>query len=438
MLAYKARASAQENFEHANDVVDQFFVEVSTNPALLDHRSGMLQLRHRLLEKSHVYFEQLAENNDDNQDVLLKWCRMLPDYTHSLRHHGQEKEGVRLLEKGLDVCDSMLDADSTSVDAKRALAHILIKLGQFKDNKHFKRSIALLREVHQSNPDDVEAKVALGEAFWRLAKAQERSSTDQARKNYHEAIRILSECRETGIVERAEAYGSYGRFLGREDGMMWIQRAIDLLAPAAKDSTNYKMKFALIMSFQYLGLAQSSLGQLDEAEESFRSSIAHSEAVVRADPSNVRYTAYLGSCFSNLMYVHIRQGRMGEALDAARRSLDVIDGNRDHSNSKKAVRLNDLAWSIVISTPEDCTAAESVSLKKIAIAQSKRACELTAWKLADFIDTLAAACAHNGDFDQAINYQQQAIELNTDPQLNKEFKERLALYQDGKPYTVSR
>jgi len=49
---------------------------------------------------------------------------------------------------------------------------------------------------------------------------------------------------------------------------------------------------------------------------------------------------------------------------------------------------------------------------KAAVADSKRACDLMKWKYADYIDTLAAACAESGDFDSAVRYQQQAIDLN--------------------------
>jgi tetratricopeptide (TPR) repeat protein len=49
---------------------------------------------------------------------------------------------------------------------------------------------------------------------------------------------------------------------------------------------------------------------------------------------------------------------------------------------------------------------------KAAVADAKRACEVSKWKYADYIDTLAAACAESGDFDSAIRYEQQAIDLN--------------------------
>jgi hypothetical protein len=39
-----------------------------------------------------------------------------------------------------------------------------------------------------------------------------------------------------------------------------------------------------------------------------------------------------------------------------------------------------------------------------------RSCKLDGWHMADYIDTLALACAVNGDFDAAVRYEKQAIQ----------------------------
>lgn len=49
---------------------------------------------------------------------------------------------------------------------------------------------------------------------------------------------------------------------------------------------------------------------------------------------------------------------------------------------------------------------------KAAVEDAKKACDLVQWKRAQYIDSLAAAYAEAGDFDSAVRYQQQAIDLN--------------------------
>ena len=69
-----------------------------------------------------------------------------------------------------------------------------------------------------------------------------------------------------------------------------------------------------------------------------------------------------------------------------------------------------------------------------ALAAAKLACELTGYKEAASLDTLAAACAEAGDFASAIKWEQKAIELKTDANEKADYGERLMLYQHKKPF----
>jgi tetratricopeptide (TPR) repeat protein len=72
---------------------------------------------------------------------------------------------------------------------------------------------------------------------------------------------------------------------------------------------------------------------------------------------------------------------------------------------------------------------------KQAVAFAHEACERAAWKTASYIDTLAAACAEDGDFANAVRYQRQALNF---PEFAESSgpaaRERLRLYQEGKAY----
>jgi serine/threonine-protein kinase len=70
-----------------------------------------------------------------------------------------------------------------------------------------------------------------------------------------------------------------------------------------------------------------------------------------------------------------------------------------------------------------------------AVEYATRACELTAWAEPGCLDTLAAACAEAGDFAAAVKWQAQALEDREWRQQHEgPARERLALYQEGKPY----
>ncbi len=73
----------------------------------------------------------------------------------------------------------------------------------------------------------------------------------------------------------------------------------------------------------------------------------------------------------------------------------------------------------------------------MSVAEATRACELTRWKDPDCLDTLAAAYAESGDFENAIKWQSKAIECLPPWKLRSfdqdlEFRGRLTLYQSRK------
>lgn len=68
-----------------------------------------------------------------------------------------------------------------------------------------------------------------------------------------------------------------------------------------------------------------------------------------------------------------------------------------------------------------------------SVTMARKACELSAWKEAVFIDTLAAAYAETGDFEEAIRWQTKAIDT-LDEGFRKGARERLSLYREKKPY----
>ena len=76
---------------------------------------------------------------------------------------------------------------------------------------------------------------------------------------------------------------------------------------------------------------------------------------------------------------------------------------------------------------------------KQAVADARQACKMTGWQRADILDTLAAAYAETGDFEQAVIWQQKAIQQAADnPPFVKEAQERLQLYRNRQPFRERR
>jgi tetratricopeptide (TPR) repeat protein len=98
---------------------------------------------------------------------------------------------------------------------------------------------------------------------------------------------------------------------------------------------------------------------------------------------------------------------------------------------RDAASLNELAW--LLATCPDAKCRDG----KRSVELATKACQLSEWKNGIYIDTLAAAYAEAGNFDEALKWQEKAMQ---DPEFanayGQEVKERLALYGNNKPYRI--
>ena len=71
---------------------------------------------------------------------------------------------------------------------------------------------------------------------------------------------------------------------------------------------------------------------------------------------------------------------------------------------------------------------------KIAVVAAERACEISHWNAAGCLDTLAAAYAESGDFDNAVNWETKFLTYHIPEPDANDGQARLKLYQAKQPY----
>jgi tetratricopeptide (TPR) repeat protein len=98
-------------------------------------------------------------------------------------------------------------------------------------------------------------------------------------------------------------------------------------------------------------------------------------------------------------------------------------------NGEDSSLLNNYAW-LLATSPED-----SIRDAKRSIELGTKACELTEFKKAHILSTLAAGYAEAGDWDKAVEWSTKAVELGSDDaETGDQLKKELQSYKEKKPW----
>tara|TARA_R110002111_G_scaffold248400_1_gene312057 strand:+ start:79165 stop:80199 length:1035 start_codon:yes stop_codon:yes gene_type:complete len=164
------------------------------------------------------------------------------------------------------------------------------------------------------------------------------------------------------------------------------------------------------VAFNNRGVTWAGAGELDKAIQDYSKAI------------------WLDSQFA---YAYSNRGSIWNIKrEYAKAVNDYAEGIRLDSQDVSA--CNEFAWLLA-------TCPETVFRDGLdAVILGENLCELSEWKEAGYINTLAAAYAEFGDFDQAVKYQKRCIEQLYKDVDKDEYTERLKLYGEGKPYHEAR
>ncbi len=166
------------------------------------------------------------------------------------------------------------------------------------------------------------------------------------------------------------------------------------------------------LTLHNLGLAMATLGRTREAEGLFRESLRLDPASPLAEENR-----------KTLAFAWLKEGRLPEAIGEFREML------REDPN--ESVALNSLAW-LLATHPDKAVrnGPEAVALAQRAVAQQKEDQPV-------LLDTLAAAYAEAGRYQEAVETAEKAQAVAVrwgNKKLSSEIQERLKLYRAGKPY----
>jgi tetratricopeptide (TPR) repeat protein len=149
-------------------------------------------------------------------------------------------------------------------------------------------------------------------------------------------------------------------------------------------------------------------------EEKWDQAIADFDAVVKLDPG-------IASVYANRGWAKQSRHDYAGAVADYGKALKL--------NPRDEAALNNAAW--LRATCPDAQYRDGAR----AVKNATLAAEATDFKNPNSLDTLAAAYAESGDFEQAVKWAQQALELAA-PEAKQAHADRLKLYEGKKPLRV--
>ncbi len=217
----------------------------------------------------------------------------------------------------------------------------------------------------------------------RAAAHAERSELDSAITDYDTAIRI----------NPAVADAFYGRGLVRFR-MKELEKAI------ADFDRSIQLNPADALAFYWRGYTWRTQGERDKA-------IADYTQAITLNPGKANVYIHRSG-------MYFQKSEYEKAISDLREAIRLEPGN--------AYAHNAIAWNWTF-----CRDPEFRDGKQ-ALESATTACELSEWKVAPFIETLAAAYAESGDLASAAKWQTKANALYADSNLRNQGEARLLHY----------
>jgi len=270
----------------------------------------------------------------------------------------------------------------------------------------------------RDNPKDAFALAHRGRA-WHEQREYEKALAD-----LNEAIRLESDhsawYSNRGMTydrlgEYDRAIGDYGEAIRRDpkDAQSFNNRG--LAYRGKKDNALAINDFSQAIRLDSkLADAYFNRGNAFKGKKEYTLAVSDYNEAIRLDP--------------NWADVYFNRGNARRANKEYEQAVsdyrEVIRLDREDADA-----FSNLAW--LLATCPD----KKVRDGRQAVEYAMTACDLTSWKGSYQLATLAAACAENGQYEQAVRWQKRALESSQyEKDEGKEARQRLALFEDRKPW----
>lgn len=339
-----------------------------------------------------------------------------------------------------------------AVDLAPQLPEIWQDLAAFYISRdRFEEAVDAFKKLTELAPDNVNAKLALAETLSQLKRQEEADQViEQALKDHPDAAAAFVARAQMQIREdhNEQALKDLGRALELEPDNLATRlfRAELLLAEEQLDEAEKDIDLVLKGRPGLIaGLLLHS--RLFAARKDYGAAIRELELVIdntQEPPSSWRLllAAFYSQDERPRKAIQIISDVIEdepENADALRSRGDAYLSVGKHTDAiadfERALKiepedsglLNNLAW-VLATSPDD-----AIRDAKRSIELGTKACELTEYKEAHILSTLASGYAESGDFETAIRWSTKAVELG-EGEMKEQLRKELESYQQKMPW----
>jgi tetratricopeptide (TPR) repeat protein len=341
---------------------------------------------------------------------LNEAVKVAPGDAAAIRARGALFADLNKLEPALADLNKALELEPDDSHTYEAKALVLARL------KKYDEALATLDKARHVDPDSIMPLV-------------QRARVHSSQANLNAAIEDLNQAlamEPTNVVILLMRAGVHQEKGEKDKAMIDVDRALRLepnlpvaIRTRALLLTENKQFAEAIAELEKLRkiapkdtLTLLQLAMLYGAEKKPDRSMEAYAALLAVDPEEWRALRGCGDILLNV-------GKQAEAVAYYEKALAIQP--KDHGI------LNNFAW-VLATSPDD-----KIRNGKRAVELAKQACEVTDYKLAYILSTLAAAYAETGDFDAALKWSSKAVEIS-DKKHAKALQKELESYKAKKPW----
>ncbi len=357
-IATTERTKAEKRFEDVRSLANSFIHEFSP---LIENLPGSMPARKLLVTRALEYLDRLSlEAGDDLQlqRELASAYEKVGDFQGNPYNPntGDVKGALSSYSKALELRESILARDPSSIEAKRNIASVLGRIGDIESNggSHekaaplYERALEYRKEAVDADPSSFDARSDLAEML-RVRGLLYFFDGDnkKAIEYYRQSMAIYEALKNERPDDAATARRYAYLFVAIGEAQGWdnefalasenLQKGLDLIAPlAAQVPNDAKMQRSLMLAYQKRAENHEDLEEMGRAVSLFEKGVEIAELRLKTDPGSFQAKRDVAMGNKKLAQTLIKAGRGTESLERINTALDQFKqlADLDPNNSE--------------------------------------------------------------------------------------------------------